>query len=375
MRNHTLGTALALSGLLAIFGSLTIAYLDSVGYWNYPKDFVEALLRNRGFEPIGLGIQGLQLYHYFVGGAVVLVLGVGLLLSGRGITKVLSTGPAIATQDLSELKEKIQLLEREKQNLRLKLWKYESSPSALAGYLFLALGSLALMSAAISDSSVMSFIGLGLAFWGVLFLYIRPKKYVRAKLLTCTAISSLAAISEEIEKLGLKGRAIYLPPERISDIRGGKLYIAKEVGGFTNLGGLYLTPPGLSLTNLYEEELGVHFAETDLSYLQTNLPLLMESLEIAEDVGINVEGNKIRARIKGSVYQDLCKQIRKLSPNICSSTGCPLISSMALAIARSAGRQVIIEENQILAEGQTIEVDFRLLGERPRTLARRRGKV
>jgi len=66
-------------GILLFFGSLTVGYLDSVGYWGFPKDFIQALSADRGSELTGLGVRGLQLLHYSAGGLTLSALSVGLL--------------------------------------------------------------------------------------------------------------------------------------------------------------------------------------------------------------------------------------------------------------------------------------------------------
>ena len=64
-----------ISGVLVVFSSIVMTYLDSIGFWGYPKDFMLALFRNRSSEPVGLGVQGLQIFHYLVGGFIFLLLG------------------------------------------------------------------------------------------------------------------------------------------------------------------------------------------------------------------------------------------------------------------------------------------------------------
>lgn len=72
---YNLGIFVAVSGFFLIYGSLAMAYLDSYGYWGYPKDFFQALLQDRV-----LGVQGLQLFHFLVGGLLVAALGGSLIV-------------------------------------------------------------------------------------------------------------------------------------------------------------------------------------------------------------------------------------------------------------------------------------------------------
>jgi len=249
------------------------------------------------------------------------------------------------------------------------------TPSETVAYALLLSGTIALITSIVYSSSILAFTGLGLTFWGALLLYIKPTKYVKASLLDSTAISSLKTIDQIITDLNYKGKAIYLPPRYLKDPKGGKVFIpskktlsippaeeiAEEKVFLKNPKGMYLTPPGLDLVNLYENELGKDFTQVDLNYLQNNLPkLFIEDLEIAENLEINIESNMIKVKITGSINKSLCNEVRKL-PNICSSFACPLCSSIAIALTRTTGKSIIIEKTEVPEDGETIEASFRLL--------------
>jgi len=249
------------------------------------------------------------------------------------------------------------------------------NPSETVAYALLISGIIALVTSIVYSSSILAFTGLGLTFWGALLLYIKPTKYVKASLLDSTAISSLKTIDQIITDLNYKGKAIYLSPRYVKNLKGGKVFIpskkdlamppveevAEEKVFLKNPKGMCLTPPGLDLVNLYENELGKDFSKVDINYLQTNLPkLFIEDLEIAEDLEINMENNMIKVKITGSINKDLCNEAREL-PNICGSIGCPICSSIAIALTRATGKNVIIEKTEVPEDGETIEVNFRLL--------------
>lgn len=272
--------------------------------------------------------------------------------------------------------DRIQQLESEKEALRLELWRHKRKPSGIAGYTLLLLGIIALVSSIPYSSLILAFIGLGLALWGALLLYIKPTRYMKAILLDSTAISTLTTIDRVIADLNYKGRGIYLPPRYLKEIKSGTVFIPSEktiiippieevAQGkvfLKNPQGMCLTPPGLGLVNLYENELGTDFSKVDLNYLQNNLPkLFVEGLEIAEDLELNVEGNIIQTKIVGSIYTKFCKELRKLSSNVCSSFGCPLCSSIAIALTRATGKPIIIEKAEPSEDGKTIEAYYQIL--------------
>jgi len=272
--------------------------------------------------------------------------------------------------------QQVQQLESEKEALGHELWKYISKPSEIIGYVFLLFGAISLMVSIIYVSSILAFIGLGLTFWGALLLFTRPTKYVKVNLLNSTAISSLTTINQIINDFKCKGKAIYLPPKYLKELKSATVFIpskketiippveevAEEKVFLKNPNGICLTPPGLSLVNLYEKELGKDFAKVNLNYLQYNLPkLFIEDLEIAEDLEMNIEGKMVQIKITGSIYKDLCEEVRKL-PNIHGSLGCPLCSSIAIALARATGKPVIIEKIPHSEDDKTIQTYYRLLG-------------
>jgi len=276
------------------------------------------------------------------------------------------------------LRTKKQQVESKKEALRHKPSKRKRKlPSLIISYILLLLGAISLTISIIYVSPIMAFIGSGLTFWGALLLFIRPTKLVKVNLLDSTTISSLTTINHIIDDLKYKGKAIYLPPRYLKGLKGGTIFIpskkeivipsveevAQEKVFLKNPDGISLTPPGLSLVNLYEKELGKDFAKVNLNYLQNNLPkLFIEDLEIAEDLEINVEGNMIQVKITGSIYNNLCKEARKL-PNICGSLGCPLCSSIAVALTRATGKPIVIKKTDLSKDNKIIEVYYQIIEE------------
>lgn len=238
-------------------------------------------------------------------------------------------------------------------------------------------GVVALLSSIVFSSSVLAFIGLGLTFWGALLLFIRPVRYVKSSLLGSTTLSALTTINQIIAEANSKEKAIYLPPRRLEEIKSGRVFIpskkeiliptpeevAEEKIFLKNPKGICLTPPGVALANLFEDTLGTSFTKVDLDHLQNILPkLFIEDLEIAENLEINTKSDQIHIKITGSIYQDFCKEARKLS-NICGSLGCPVCSSFACALTRTTGKPIIIEKTQPSQDGKTIEAYYKIIEE------------
>jgi len=282
-----------------------------------------------------------------------------------------------ATMETEALMKKVQELEDKTKALRLELWKSRGTPSEIIGLCFIPYGAIAFMLSVLFNSLILTYIGLGLTLWGALLILIRQTKYVKNKLLDSTVMSSLTTIDQVIEALDYKGKGIYLPPRHLEGFKGGKVFVpykkdiiippieevAQEKLFLRNPNGICFTPPGLSLANLYEDELGTDFASVNIEYLQRNLPkLFVKGLEIAEDLEMNIKDNTIHVKILNSTYKDFCKEAGKLS-NVCSSIGCPLCSSIACALTRATGKPIMIEKADLSADGKTIEASYQIIEE------------
>ena len=238
-------------------------------------------------------------------------------------------------------------------------------------------GIAALIASLLFSSSILAFIGLGLTFWGAIFLYIRTEKYIEEALLDKTTFPSLATLNQMIEELGFKGQAVYLPPRYLKDFESSKVFIAKQERTkpptpkqvqkqeermfFANPEGILLTPSGADLTKLFEKTLETSFTRVDLQYLERNMPrLLVEDVEIAENVEIEAKENKVHVKIENTIYKNIHMEVEKL-PKIMGSIGCPICSAIACAVAKAAGKPVVIEREQTSEDGRTITIEYRLV--------------
>jgi len=275
--------------------------------------------------------------------------------------------------------KEIAVAEAELEELRRKVWSYRRLPTRLAGYVVTFAGATVLVGSMVFFSSVWAMIGLALTFWGVFFFFLKPTSLVKADLLDSASYSLLENVRRLISELGLKGKGVYLPPSYLEDLGSGLVFIpAKdevyvptidEVGAardrvlLQNPSGVCLVPSGVALVNLFERELGTSFVKVDLEHLMRNLPrVFVEALEIAEDFELSVEGCRVHVRIEGSVYEDLCDEVRGLS-RVCGSFGCPLCSSIACALARASGRPVVMDGNEFSRDGNVMDVYYRVLEE------------
>jgi len=288
-------------------------------------------------------------------------------------------------ETLEALIKTIEQLESDKEALRLQLWRMKRRPPGIIGYAVLLTGAAALAISIAYSSTILALIGLGLSFWGILFLYANPVQYVKAGLVDSTAIASITTIDHMLGDLNYEGQGVYLPPKYLKDFKSGTVFIPPKKGSpiptaeqlsegtvfLRNPEGLLLVPSGLGLTNLYETELGTDFAKVDFAYLQRNLPkLLIEGLEIVENFEMKTKANRIYVKIEGLApsYADFCNRLRELS-NVCGTFGCPICSSIACALTRTTGKPILIANTANSPDGKTLAILYRIL-EEPKMTAR-----
>jgi len=277
-------------------------------------------------------------------------------------------------------------LEKENQLLKRALHKSKRTPSDKIGIGFLVSGALVLSASFLASSTVLAFIGLSLIFWGALFLFVKPVKFVRSSLLDFTAASSYATIDRITEDLNYKGRPIYIPPypkeaylpEYLKGLKEMIVYIppharaqdttamptieemAKRQFLLQNPKGICIVPPGYGLINLFEKELKTEFTQIDVERLCSSLPtIIVDSLELAREFEINQENNIFHLKAIDSVYKALYSSEQSFKS--IHSIGCPLTSAVACALAKTTGKLVTIVRDAVSPDLKTIEVWYQTL--------------
>jgi hypothetical protein len=211
--------------------------------------------------------------------------------------------------------------------------------------------------------------------WGALLFYLTPTKYVNLELLSATSSSSFANIERVLSSNEVYCKGIYLPPKRLKDYQSSLVFIPRKADEplpkpeetdqekvhTENPGGLFLTPPGLALSRLFEKKLQTSFTEVGLPYVQKELPRLFEELEITKNMGVKSEGNTVDVEMSNHIFKNLCEETRKF-PKTHETVGCPLSSAIACVLAKTTGRPVTIEKEMQNLDGST-RIKYRLLEE------------
>jgi hypothetical protein len=263
--------------------------------------------------------------------------------------------------------------------------------------IFLLVGVVSLILSVFVSSQILAFIGLGLTFWGVLFIFITSTRYVEGSLLASTAIAEYITIDRILKEFRYTGKAYYLPPfprdtplpEYLKGLKETTVFlsaknenmippierIAKGSFATKNPNGLLVAPPGIGLLSRIEKNLGVGSIssiglisgiekqlEVDLTKITTEelceiLPkIIVENLNLAKEMGMQLEGNQIHLEISGSLYQDLYSGDNN-SISI-SLLGCPITSAIASLIARITSKIVTIQKFEIKPETSVVNASY-----------------
>jgi len=257
-----------------------------------------------------------------------------------------------------------------------------SAASSRISALFLISGLISLIFSLYSESQILAFIGLGLTFWGVLFLLVTPVTLVEGKLLYSTIVSMYTTTDRIISDFKYKGRGYYIPPypkdvylpEYLKGLKDPVVFVSAandsemppiEViakGKFTseNPKGVLLAPPGSALLTQIEEKSNVDFTKIDLDELCKLMPhFILQDLNLAKDMEIEPNENQVYLRIFDSLYKNLYSlQADLKSVNL---LGCPIVSAVACALAKTSGKTITIQKQQVSPNGLTIEVWYRIM--------------
>jgi hypothetical protein len=322
--------------------------------------------------------SSLNVFSYSISISAIIILEIG--------ARHLRSVGARATPSVKSLED----LQRENERLESELGNLNQKPSKRIGIIFLAIGAFMLCVSFVASSTVLAFIGLGLTFWGGLFLFIRPVKFVRGIIIDSSLAGSYATIDRMLRDPDYKGKPIYIPPylEEASvpkDLRGLKeitVFIpaedirtvpaveerASKQFLVKNPKGICITPPGYGLTTLFEKEIKIEFTEIDLEQLCGTLPtIVVNNLELAREFEINREKDIIHIKIIDSVYKNLYSSEQDFKS--IHSIGCPLTSAIACALAETTARAVIIVGDSVSSDSKTIEVWFQILEGEPGTFS------
>lgn len=279
--------------------------------------------------------------------------------------------PDASPQDLREDTSTLEVPKTERSAELKSVLKVERQRAVtdVVGFLLLGIGLVALTASVMLASTILVFIGLGLIFWGMLAFFIKPQRYVRSDLMDATALSSLKTIDKMMLGIGYREMGVYIPTDKEKAV----VFVPSEpfsripTTGALQDGtfvqdpiGIVVVPPGLALANLIEKKLGFRMKNCGVDQVLQAIPkVLVEELEIARDVEIEVRGDKVHFKLVDSIYSNFCREMRDTSRRC--GLGCPMCSALACVLASASGKPVLIEEDELETEKGTTLSSYQIL--------------
>jgi hypothetical protein len=253
--------------------------------------------------------------------------------------------------------------------------------SFLIAVIFIVSGITLFVLSVFLGSQIISIIGLGLIFWGALFLLIPPPKHVEASFLITSSLPDYMTIDRMLKYLipkneaynippcprdiylpehleGLKEMVTFIPAEytdgiaEIEDIARGEFFIEKPKG-------LLIASPGIGLLDKMEQKHKIDFTKIPLTEVDGALLNFLDELYLAKKIDITIRENEVTLQINDSLYKNLYSQKYNLKSVIL--LGCPLVNTVACAIAKSAGKPTMIQEIKITPNANTITATFKII--------------
>jgi len=253
--------------------------------------------------------------------------------------------------------------------------------SFLIAIIFIVSGITLFVLSVLLGSQIISIIGLGLIFWGALFLLTPPPKHVEASFLITSSLPDYMTIDRMLKYLipkneaynippcprdiylpehleGLKEMVTFIPAEHtngiaeIEDIARGEFLIEKPKG-------LLIASPGVGLLDKIEQKHKIDFTKIPLSEVEGALLNFLDELYLAKKIDISINENEVTLKINDSLYKNLYNQENNLKSVFL--LGCPLVNTAACAIAKSAGKPTMIQEIKTTPNGNTITATFKII--------------
>lgn len=252
----------------------------------------------------------------------------------------------------------------------------------------LAAGGSALLFSYVYSSLILTFIGLGLVFWGSVLYYITSTRYYPEELFRAVIEAYGKGLADVLRRFGPGERSIsvlFYPRQlRLGGLTQGYILVHAETAGRVQEGNainlshyleefdgygrddgkggsgdasvplpqahdhMILRAPAQGLIDLFENRLNSNFALMGMDDLSMNLErLFVEEFMIADSIDVSMEGDDtVRVSIKGRDTAAICSSMHAVSTALC-----PVCSSIALALAKSTGKAVLIRESRVGRKG------------------------
>ena len=267
----------------------------------------------------------------------------------------------------------IEQLENENIELKQELRSLKRKPVGTIGNLLLFIGLFLLFLAFVFNHNISAFVGIALTFWGALFFYIKPTRFIRKSVLDSTLIEPLKNTYLLLDELKYYGIPVYVSVLNEEGLQSPRIYLPKsddhldspfdevvrEQTFYTNPQTLQILPPGLGLSDLIEDELQFNYSTLNIENLENKLKeAFIEVLEIAHDFKMEVSKSNIIVEIGGTVFFDALEELYQIGTRY--NIGDPLSSAIACMLTKSMQSPIIIERIESNKAKKLIKITYKM---------------
>jgi hypothetical protein len=234
-------------------------------------------------------------------------------------------------------------------------------------------GVVMIVLSTLNNISFLAILGVSVSFWSMLLLFFTPTKHAFLSLLKASASASGSNIERSLIEFDLAEKGIYLPPQNLRNFESSLVFVPKTLGAtlptsdetsdklFTEKKtGLFFTPPGLALSKMFENELGLSFRKISLPQMQSLIKKLFHNLKFAEDAQIQIQGKTITLEVTGSIFNTLCSETRNSQPRTHKQVGCIIASAFACAFAKASDKPITIQKDTLNPDTKTLIIEYRM---------------
>jgi hypothetical protein len=239
--------------------------------------------------------------------------------------------------------------------------------------LFILVAGIILSTLAIDyNNSMYALIGISLVFWGALFFYIKPKNFVKNEVLNSAISNTYEFYDLVFKNLDFIGTPIYIAPDSLWGLNNVLIVVTRTPETQFMLPEninddvfevtpemIKMTPPGLEISRLIENQLNTSFATETPDKMQPLLEkALIEELEIARTLEISIQEPFVHVELRDTVFDEIIDKV--IQKNNVQKLGDPLTSAICCLTAKTMRKPVTIEKIQKDPHQRTTKIIYRI---------------
>ena len=232
-------------------------------------------------------------------------------------------------------------LEKRNQALIRELVKLRTKPSGRIGYLLLVIGAVLLSVSLDYSQSLAAFLSLAFLFWGILFLYVKPDKFVRKEIMLSMIREAYNFYYDKMESTEDKDYLVYYSPTTITEYN--KVYtfsidtnnnVLKDI---ENNDYKKTNPLGIGLIEQIEADYKITVPSMDSDRLMPLMKKIYEDdYDLVKKYESEIKQNSIEVKLD---YYDDLSEIDEIPYKFY------IVSSIACAIAKNKHKPIIVDRN------------------------------